>query len=368
MAGVDETLKVALVGANADGRGWGPAAHMPAIAAVERFELAAVCTSSAVSAAAASQAYGIPRAYHDVHDLAAEPDIDVVAVAVRVPHHHAIVMPLLEAGKHVYCEWPLGATTPQAQDMASAARANGVATVVGLQGRHDPALAHARMLIGDGWLGEVLSVTVTMIGGGALGHRAEDAWMADSTAGANTMTIVAGHLLDYVEYLFGALTEISATVRVQVPQWRLVDTGETVEADAPDHILVHGTLSGGGLLSFQASSVPYNGPGWRMEAYGTRGTLVASSAALPQITPVVLTGSLGNDPPVLLEVPQRLPVGFSVPAGPGHNIARSYAAMAAAIADGASAEPDFDHAVAVHRLLDRVRESSDQRRAMRVST
>ena len=191
--------------------------------------------------------------------------------------------------------------------------------------------------------------------------------MADSTTGANTLTIVAGHTLDYVEYIVGDLTEISATVRVQVPQWRLVDTGATVEADAPDHILVHGTLGGGGLLSYQASSLPYHGAGWRMEAHGTEGTLVASSAALPQITPVVLTGARRNDPLAPLEVAQRHPAGVSVPAGPGHNIARSYARMAEAIADGTPARPDFDHAVRVHRLLDRVRQSSDERRAMGVS-
>ncbi len=368
MAGSDDKLKVALVGASASGRGWGPAAHMPAIAAVEQFELSALCTSSPTSAAAAAEAYGIPRAYHDVRALAAQSDIDLVTVAVRVPHHHSIVMPLLEAGKHVYCEWPLGATVEEAGEMASVARANGVVAVVGLQGRHDPGLTHLKELVEDGWLGEVLTVNVTMIGSGALERRANDAWMADNAKGANTMAIVAGHTLDYVEYVFGKLTEISATLGVQLPKWRLIDTGETVEADAPDNILVHGTLAGGGLLSFQAASVPYNGSGWRMEAYGTEGTLVASSAALPQITPISLAGAAGNDPLEQLEVPKPAIAGLSVPAGPGHNIARSYARMAEAILDGAPAEPDFGRALEVHRLLGLVQESSNERRAIGVGT
>ena len=105
-----------------------------------------------------------------------------------------------------------------------------------------------------------------------------------------------------------------------------------------------------------------------MEAYGTKGTLVATSAALPQITPILLSGALGNDPLAPLDLPEREPVGFSVPAGPGHNIARSYARMAQAIRDGASAEPDFNHALDVHRLLDAVRQSSDEQRAIRVGT
>lgn len=366
MAGSHDTLRVALVGANAGGRGWGPAAHMPAIAAVAHLELVALCTSSPTSAAAASETYGIPRAYHDVRELAAQSDIDLVTVAVRVPHHHSIVMPLLEAGKHVYCEWPLGATVEEAEEMASAARSNGVVAVAGLQGHHDPALTHSKDLVDDGWLGDVLSVNVTMIAGGALAHRANEAWMADSAKGANTMTIVAGHTIDYVEHVFGRLTEISATVGVQVPQWRLLDSGKTVEADAPDNILVNGTFAGGGLLSFQVASVPYNGSGWRMEAYGTKGTLVATSDALPQITPIQLTGAQGNEPLAPLGVPVREPDGLAVPAGPGHNIARSYARMVESIRYGAPAEPDFSHAVRVHRLLDSVRESSFERRTIGV--
>ena len=368
MALSNGTLRVALVGAHASGRGWGPAAHMPAIGAVEGMELAAVCTSSPASAAAAAETYGIPRAYGDVRELAAQPDIDLVTVAVRVPHHHSIVMPLLAAGKHVYCEWPLGATTEEAEEMASVAVTNDVITVAGLQGRHDPTLTHIRQLVADGWLGEVLSVSVTMIGGGALAHRASEAWMANDANGANTMTIVAGHTLDQVEYLFGNLTEVSARISVQVPQWRLADTGETIEADAPDHILVTGTIEGGGLLSFQAASVPHNGSGWRMEAYGTKGTMVATSAALPQITPTLIIGARGTDSLTRLDVPGREPVGFSVPAGPGHNIARSYAGMAQAIRDGGTAEPDFGHAVRVHRLLDALRQSSDERRTIGVGS
>ncbi len=122
------------------------------------------------------------------------------------------------------------------------------------------------------------------------------------------------------------------------------------------------------MLSFQAASVPYNGSGWRMEAYGTKGTLVATSAALPQITPITISGAQGSDSLTPLDVPAREPAGTTVPAGPGHNIARSYARMAQAIRDRATAEPDFRHAVRVHRLLDALRKSSDDRRTIGVGT
>ncbi len=359
MADRDALLRVAVVGASASGRGWAPVAHLPAIAAVDEFELAAVGASSPESAAAAAEAYGVSRGFHDVGELAAASDIDGVVVAVKVPHHHDIVMPLLEGGKHVYCEWPLGATTAEAEAMAAAARANGVVAVVGLQGRHDPTLSHISDLVADGWLGDVLSVNVTMLGSGALSHSSSDAWMADRSNGANTMTIVGGHTLDVVEHCFGAFVDVSAMVDVQVPHWHLADTGAIVDVDAPDTILLNGTLAGGALVSYLAASVPHHGSGWRMEAYGTEGTLVASSAALPQITPVALMGAQGDRPLALVPVPEA--DRGAVPDGPGRNIARSYRRMAEAIRAGTAATPDFDHALRVHRLLDALQESSDQR-------
>lgn len=359
MVAVDDRLRVAVVGASASGRGWAPVAHLPAIAAVDQFELVAVGASSPDSAAAAAEAYGVSRGFHDVRDLAAAPDIEVVVVAVKVPHHHDIVVPLLEAGKHVYCEWPLGATTAEAEAMAAVARDNGVVAVVGLQGRHDPTLTHVKDLVADGWLGQVLSVNVTMLGSGALSHTSTEAWMADRSSGANTMTIVGGHTLDTLEHCFGALVDVSAMVGVQVPQWHLADSGDIVDVDAPDTILLNSTLASGGLVSYLAASVPHHGTGWRMEAYGTEGTLVASSAALPQITPIALIGAQGDRPLAPVPVPEA--DRTAVPDGPGRNIARSYRRMAEAIRAGAAATPDFDHALRVHRLLDALQESSDQR-------
>ena len=66
-----DKLKLGLVGADAAGKGWGPAAHIPALGGIEQIELAALCTSRPESAAAASKAYGIDRAYYDINQLVA---------------------------------------------------------------------------------------------------------------------------------------------------------------------------------------------------------------------------------------------------------------------------------------------------------
>ena len=147
-----EKLKLGLVGADAAGQGWGPVAHIPALRGIEQIELAALCTNRPESAAAAAKAHGISRAYHDINELVAQPDIDIISTVVRIPNHYKVVMAGLNAGKHVYCEWPLGANLAETEEMATIARAKGVVTAIGLQGRHDPTLTYIKELYNEDWL------------------------------------------------------------------------------------------------------------------------------------------------------------------------------------------------------------------------
>ncbi|NNC41599.1 MAG: Gfo/Idh/MocA family oxidoreductase [Acidimicrobiia bacterium] len=352
-----DIVRVGLVGASAAGSGWSSVAHIPALHAADGVELAAVCTSRPESAAEAGEAYGVPS-FHDVQDLAAQEDIDAVSVVVRVPKHHELVVAALDAGKHVFSVWPLGANLAEAQDMATRAQSAGVVTAVGLQGRHDPSLTYIRQLHGEGWFGQIIAVNVTMMGGGALTHSSADAWMGAMANGANLMTIVGGHTIDAISYCLSPFVELSASVATQAPEWRLVDTGETVRVDAPDSLIVNGALDGGAMVSLHTASVPYNASGWRMEIYGTEGTTVASTFGLPQITPITLSGARGSDALEELALPAGLIDRF--PGGPPGNVGRAYQDMAEAIKAGQSFSPDFAHAESVHRLLDLIEQSSAQ--------
>jgi predicted dehydrogenase len=359
-----DVVRVGLVGASAAGSGWSSVAHIPALLAADGIELAAVCTSRPESAAAAGEAYGV-RSFHDVRELAAQEDIDAISVVVRVPKHHELVLAALEAGKHVFSEWPLGANLAEAKEMAARARSAGVVTAVGLQGRHDPWLTSIRQLHAEGWFGRIVAVNVKMMAGGALAHSSADAWMGVKANGADLMTIVGGHTIDAISYCINPFAELFASVATQMPTWRLVDTGETIQVDAPDSLTVHGTLEGGAMVSLQAASVPHNAAGWRMEIYGTEGTTVASTSGLPQITPITLLGARGGDALKELTLPAALIDRF--PGGPPGNVGRAYQLMAAAIRAGEPFTPDFAHAEDVHRLLDLIEQSSAEGTSVSVS-
>ena len=160
-----QRFRVGIVGLQ-PGRSWAARAHIPALRALsESYEIVGVANTSLASAEKAAAATGLPRAFADVAELVATPEIDVVTVAVKVPHHVEIVKAAIEAGKHVYCEWPLGNGLAEAKELATLARAKGILGVAGTQARVAPEIEYLRQLIADGFVGDVLSTTLVGRGG-----------------------------------------------------------------------------------------------------------------------------------------------------------------------------------------------------------
>ena len=152
-------LRLGIAGANIE-RGWFRDAHFPALQAIPGLAIQGVSARTQDIANAAAAAFGAASAYDDSLTLARDPDVDIVVVAVKVPEHRAIVLAALAAGKHVYCEWPLGRDLAEAEEMAIAARAAGTHATIGLQGANAPAVRHAAALVRDGAIGRPLNLRV----------------------------------------------------------------------------------------------------------------------------------------------------------------------------------------------------------------
>ena len=276
-------------------------------------------------------------------------------------------MAALNAGKHVYCEWPLGASLAETEEIATVARDKGVVTAIGLQGRHDPTLTYIKELYDQGWLGELLTVNLMMQTSGALERPSRRDYEQEISKGAHLFNIVGGHTLDYLAYCFGPLSELSAKVATRVKQLHMVDTGEMVDAQTPDNVLINGVLANGGLLNYQITAVPYHADGWRMAVYGSKGTIIATTPIMPQISPITLVGAQGNEPLTELPAPARLRVvPAAVPEGPPQNVGQAYIHMAEAIREGKRFAPNFDDALEVHKLLEALQHSSDEGRVVKL--
>ena len=125
--------------------------------------------------------------------------------------------------------------------MAALAEAKGVRTMVGLQSRYAPSFQHFRQLVQEGYLGRFVSANMTMFLPGLVRPRPEgNTWSAQREAGANTLSIATGHALDVFLWCLGDLTEVSAEVTTQMPQWAVADTNRTVPVTSPDNVTLFG--------------------------------------------------------------------------------------------------------------------------------
>src|SRR5712691_1699044 len=240
-----DKIRLGLIGASVSGT-WSSRSHLPAVRASAEVELTAVCTTRADSAEAARQAYGARLAFDDYRKMVASPEIDAVAIVVRVPSHYAPTKAALEAGKHVYCEWPLGRTTVEAVELAEA---RGLVTAVGLQARVNPAVMHMKEQVEAGFVGEVMAVHVSLMREGVLSRPSNRTWQREAELGANTLTIANGHTVDAMRFVAGDFARLSALVSTQAKQWLDTGTNTLLDVTSPDNILISGRLANGAVAS-----------------------------------------------------------------------------------------------------------------------
>ena len=272
----------------------------------------------------------------------------------------------LQAGKAVLCEWPLGRTLAEAEEMAGLARQRSLKTIVGLQARSDPAILYARELIQQGYIGEVLTANLNTAAPAVLQRGPGRIWQGVRANGANTLTIAGGHAIDALCAVLGEFTELSARVSTRIPEWRTLE-GKPVPVDAPDSINVVGRMVNGAEVSVNVAAVPSNPGGNRIEIYGREGALVVRADGSFNIGPSQVHGGTAKEPLAAMPVPSKhtmTPEG--TPSGPAYNVAQAYARAAEALRGDGFFDVDFNLAVRRHKLIDAIEWSSATGRSVKV--
>jgi predicted dehydrogenase len=215
------------IGVGVIGFGWLGQAHSRSLQRIRTlfpdrtFEPELVVCSDPVPARVedAVGSFGFAKGAGDWRRVMDDPDVDVVYVAAPNMVHVELVEAAAQAGKHVFCEKPVGGTPAQTVRAERAARRAGVISGVGYNYRWAPLVRYARELIASGQLGEITNYRgrfFSMYGSDPLGLLS---WRFKLDEGGHGVTSdLLSHAVDLAHMLIGPITRVVGTTATFIPQ------------------------------------------------------------------------------------------------------------------------------------------------------
>jgi len=258
----------------------------------EGVRMVALCARRRELLEAAKAQDGAELATDDWRAVVEHPDVNYVMVGTPDALHHEAVMAAAAAGKHLFCEKPVGLNAAEAKEMWGAYReAGNLAHFVPLWTRWSPGFVKAREIVTSGGIGEVKVVNYRW-------HNPRPAdmpltWRDDpKLSSAGTIADVGSHAYDTVRWILGeevarvlAHADVITPARFDVGEVNLTEAlarGEqglagqkSRKGGTPDYAAMAWVFEGGAVGSFVLSHAPYLRRGLvpELELHGTEASL-----------------------------------------------------------------------------------------------
>jgi predicted dehydrogenase len=350
-----EALRVGLIGV-----GWGTLVHAPAFAAVEGYELVALCSARTESVAAAGERLGIADTTTDWRSFVVRDDLDLISISTPVPFHHDMFLAALASGKHVLCEKPLAMSGPEGAEMADAAESSGRASLACFENRWSAEHLAIRELVLDGTIGRPSFVQVTITSGyWHPSHRPQSAWMYRRDQGGGYLFGQMSHEIDFVQSLFGQAEAVCADVRHSLDRVSTPDGELDVTADDTSALLMR--LGSGALAVLTNSSAGLGAGTHLFEAHGANGTIALDQ--FPGTSGSFVATVDGGEPRPLEPSGRDLASGIQLPARRSSSAIRSMGLMLEdwlpAFDGEPTPAPTIREGAAVQAVIDAALRSSD---------
>jgi predicted dehydrogenase len=235
----------------------------------------AACSDIDVERAnAKAMEFGIARVL-SVDEMLRDSKADII-LNLTVPRAHAeISLAALKAGKHVYCEKPLGISVAEGQAILDAAREKNLRVGCAPDTFLGAGLQTARKLIDDGAIGRPVAFTAFMMCPGHEHWHPNPRFFYES--GGGPMFDMGPYYLTALLNFFGPIRRISGAASIAIPERRTL-AGEKIAVQTQDHIC--GTIEFqngvvGTIVTSFATRFPQYDTGQPITIYGTEGTLKA---------------------------------------------------------------------------------------------
>jgi predicted dehydrogenase len=253
-------------------------AHAVALSAVGavfntelRPRLEVIAATSHASAERYAKAYGFARAARDWQDLVADPKVEAVVIASPQTTHREIALAAFAAGKHVFCEKPLGASLDDAKAMVAAAETSGQTNMIGFNYVRTPATQFVRSLLSTSAIGEVTWFRAEHTEDFLADPSLPGIWRTIGRA-SGAMGDLSPHIINCALALLGPFAEVSARIETVHKQRPSPNGMVAVENDDQAQMMVRFQSGAMGHI-YVSRTATGRKMGYAYEIHGTKGAI-----------------------------------------------------------------------------------------------
>lgn len=372
------------IGIGVVGMGWMGQAHARAYRQVaDRFSAAGlearlvVCADDVPARAEfGRERLGFERCTADWRDVVSDPDVEVVNVTTPNHLHLEIVRAAAQAGKHIFCEKPVGRSPQETAAIARAAREAGVVSWVGFNYRWPPLVQFARGLIADGTLGRLTHYRGRFLVDYGSNPDGVLSWRFQrETSGLGTLGDLMSHVVDSAHFLAGPIRRLVGSQRTFITERPLAVAGDGTHfstggtgAKGPvtneDYVGALVEFASGVVGTFEVCRVA-KGHGCEMawEVDGTRGSLKWNYERMNELTAHLPDGTPAHDGHTVIQAGPAHPHFAAFYPGPANSMSYDDLKLIEAyeflktVAAGRQGHPGFSDALAVAEVLSAIERS-----------
>lgn len=173
------------------------------------FNPVAIASRDPARAQAVARQHGIPRWHASFEALLADPEVEVLDIAVPPDVQPGLIQAAVKSNDHIkgiLAQKPLALSVREARQCVEACAAAGITLAVNQNMRYDQSVRALKDVLGRGWLGEPVLATIDM--------RAIPHWMPWSEGLPSLSTFIMSiHHLDTFRYWLGTPDRVLASTR-----------------------------------------------------------------------------------------------------------------------------------------------------------
>jgi predicted dehydrogenase len=218
-------------------------------------KLIAICGRNEEAVAEAARRYGYEGYYTDWRKMLEDDRIQLVDNGGPNDMHAEPSIAAAQAGKHIFCEKPLGRTAEEAKRMLDAVTKAGVKHQAAFNYRFVPAIRQARNLIESGALGQIYHFRAMYLQEWIMPHYGTPKiWRLDKqVAGSGALGDLGAHIIDLGRFWVGEMKSVSAMTRTFIHERPLPGGGGTGKVDVDDAFVAAVEFENGAIGTLEAT-------------------------------------------------------------------------------------------------------------------